>query len=76
MRTYEPSKEEVDARGIIEERRRLGEVNEKNLPVKGVEKPTPQTAPEAAGPVISNPGASSDPTPLARICLNLFRKTF
>ena len=39
--TDEPAKGEVDARGIIEERRRLGEINEYNLPVTGVEIPTP-----------------------------------
>ena len=60
MRTDEPSKEEVDARRILEERRRLGEVREENLPVKGVEKPTLQTVPEAAAPILSNPGASSE----------------
>ena len=58
MRTDEPSNEEVDARGIIEERRRLGDVNEENLPVKGVEKPTQQTVPEAAAPAISSSGVS------------------
>ena len=37
--TDEPAKGEVDARGIIGERKSLDEVNEGNLPV--VEKPTP-----------------------------------
>ena len=46
--TDEPANGEVDARGIIEERRRLGEVHEKNLPL--VEKPTPQTVAETAAP--------------------------
>ena len=31
--TEEPAKGDIDARGIIEERIRLGEVNEGNLPV-------------------------------------------
>ena len=44
----EPAKGDMDARGIIEERRRLGEVNEENLPV--VEKPTPQPVTEQAAP--------------------------
>ena len=44
----EPAKGDMDARGIIEERRRLGEVNEENLPV--VEKPTPQSVTEQAAP--------------------------
>ena len=48
MVTDEPAKGDVDARGIIEERRRLGEVHEENLPV--VEKPTPQTVTETAAP--------------------------
>ena len=60
MRTDEPSKGEVDARGIVEERGRLGEVTEENLPVNGVEKPTPQTVTETAAPDISKPGASSE----------------
>ena len=60
--TDEPSKGGVDARGMIKERRRLGEVNKKNLPVNGVEKPTPcpQTVTETSAPDISKPGASSE----------------
>ena len=34
VRTDEPSKEEVDTRRIIEERRKVCEVNEENLPEK------------------------------------------
>ena len=77
MRTDEPSNEEVDARGIIEERRRLGEVNEENLPVKGVEKPTQQTVPEAAAPVISSSEVFSESglvRTMAEECLTKDRK--
>ena len=46
--TDEPAKRDMDARGIIEERRRLGELNEENLPVG--EKPTSQPVTEQATP--------------------------
>ena len=46
--TDEHAKGDMDARRIIEERRRLGEVNEENLPV--LEKPTSQTVTETAAP--------------------------
>ena len=55
--TDESAKGKVDARGIIEERRRLGEVHEENLPV--VEKPTLQTVAETAAPDISK-GVSTE----------------
>ena len=44
----EPATGDIDTRGIIEERRRLGEVNAENLPV--VEPPTPQLVTKLAAP--------------------------